>query len=202
MPGWIPAFLIGMASAVVLETGLGLLLFLSPGLLPALTGLLSVGMGAYALGLGSVRGGSQGGTGLRWRWILTALGLMTAAVLSLGWSFQGAGMPATAVGRGAHMTLLLVLPLYGLGACLGGLVRRRSPGRPGAAPVAGAAAGVTVLGMVLFPRFEPFSVYLFCLMCVALAALGTAGTRGSGRPAALAPGGLDPDPWALETLGP
>jgi hypothetical protein len=202
MSGWVPAFLLGMASAVVLETGLGLLLFVSPGLLPALTGLLSVALGSYALGLASVREPSGGQGGSRWPWFLAALSLIVAAFLSLGWSFQGTGVPETAWGRGTQMALLLALPLYGIGACLGTVARRRSGGRVGAAVAAGGAVGVTTLGILLLPRFEPFSVYLFCVLCVALAALGLAGSerRRIGDFPLKALG--ERDPWSLETLEP
>lgn len=198
MSEWIPAFLLGMASAVVLETGLGLLLFVSPGLLPALTGLLSVALGSYAVGLASVRGGVRPGRGSRWPWFLAAVSLTVAAVLSLGWSFQGTAVPETAGGRGVQMALILVLPLYGLGACLGTLAQRQTGGRTGAAVVAGGAVGVTTLGILLFPRFEPFSVYLFCVMCVALAALGLAAAPRHGLGAASSGGGGDP--WVLESF--
>lgn len=218
MSGWIPAFLLGVASMVVLETGLGLLLFVSPGLLPALTGLLAVALGSYAVGLASVRGGAAQGGVSRWPWFVAALSLIVAAVLSLGWSFQGVSVPETAMGRGTQMALILALPLYGLGACLGVVAQRGTSdraldpgsalpgGRPsdrfgdrtGAAVAAGGAVGVSVLGVFLLPRFEPFSVYLFCVMCVALAALGLAGARGRGLGAAPARGGADP--WALETF--
>ncbi len=198
MSGWIPAFLLGMASAVVLETGLGLLLFVSPGLLPALTGLLSVALGSFAVGLASDRGGAGVDRAPRWPWFLAALSLVAAAVLSLGWSFQGAGVPESPAGRGVQMALLLALPLYGLGACLGSVTRRGSSDRGGAVVAAGGAVGVTVLGIFLLPRFEPFSVYLFCVMCVALAALGLAGAPRARRGGTSSRSGGDP--WVLETF--
>jgi hypothetical protein len=50
---WVaPAFL-GIALAVVVEAGIGLLLFVSPGLLPALTTILAVALGSFGVGLGS-----------------------------------------------------------------------------------------------------------------------------------------------------
>lgn len=194
---WLAAFLLGVASAVVLETGLGLLLFVSPGLLPALTGLLAVALASYAVGLASVRGTGTG-AGWRWRWFLATVSLVTAAFLSLDWTFQGAGMPATGTGRGVQMAFLLALPLYSLGACLGAVFTRGPGAGSGTAVVAGGAVGVTVLGALLFPRFEPFSVYLFCVMCLALAALGLAGSSRAGM-APAGPGTVG-DPWALETL--
>jgi hypothetical protein len=197
MSGWLPPLLLGAAAAVVLETGLGLLLFVSPGLLPALTGILVVALGSFAAGLGSFRASASGAPGLRWRWLLAATSLVGAAVLSLGWTFQGAGVPETALGRGSQLAFILALPLYGLGACLAAVVQVRGEGRSGAAAALGGAVGVAVLGLVLFPRFEPFSVYLFCVMCVAMAALGLSATGGTG---ALRPGSADPDPWALETF--
>jgi hypothetical protein len=197
MSGWLPPFLLGAAAAVVLETGLGLLLFVSPGLLPALTGILVVALGSFAAGLGSLRGPPPAVAGLRWRWLLAATSLAGAAVLSLGWTFQGGQLPGTSLGRGSQLAFILALPLYGLGACLAGVVQVRGEGRSGAAAVLGGAGGVAFLGLVLFPRFEPFSVYLFCVMCVAMAALGLSATE---RAATAPVGPGERDPWALETF--
>lgn len=198
MSGWLSPFLLGVATAVVLETGLGLLLFVSPGLLPALTGILFVAIGAFALGLSSIRTDPDDGVGLRWRWLLASASLAGAAVLSLGWTFQGGDVPATPMGRGAQLAFLLALPLYSLGACLAAVVQVRGHGRPGSAAMVGGAVGVASLGLFLFPRFEPFSVYLFCVMCVAMAALGVSGVERPDQPGSTVSG--ERDPWALETL--
>ncbi|MEJ2538905.1 MAG: hypothetical protein P8188_02775 [Gemmatimonadota bacterium] len=199
MAGWAPAFLLGVATAVVLETGMGLLLFLSPGLLPALTGVLAVGLGSLASGLASVRSGPE--AGVRWRWLLAAGSLVGAAVLSVGWSFQGEAGPDSWLGRGGLLAFLVALPLYSLGACLAAVARSGAEPRPGAWAALGGAAGVLVVGLALVPRFEPFSVYLFGLMCVALSALGVVTNASSDGP-----GRQDPieggDPWALERWEP
>jgi hypothetical protein len=199
MSGWLPPFLLGAATAVVLETGLGLLLFVSPGLLPALTGILFVALGSFAAGLASVRTGAVASSGLRWRWLLATASLVGAAVLSLDWTFQDGGLPETSLGRGAQLAFILALPLYALGACLAAVVQEGARGRAGATATVGGAMGVAILGLILFPRFEPFSVYLFCVMCVATAALGLPRTprAGTGRPPTSAG---ERDPWALNTL--
>jgi hypothetical protein len=197
MSGWLPPLLLGAATAVVLETGLGLLLFVSPGLLPALTGILFVALGSFAAGLGSVRTGAASSSGLRWRWLLATASLVGAAVLSLDWTFQDGGVPQTPLGRGTQLAFILALPLYALGACLAAVVPAESRSRAGAAAAVGGALGVAILGLVLFPRFEPFSVYLFCVMCVATAALGL--SRGARDGAGPVPAS-GRDPWALNTL--
>lgn len=199
MAGWLPPLLLGAATAVVLETGLGLLLFVSPGLLPALTGILFVALGSFAAGLGSLRTDIVGSSGLRWRWLLATVSLVGAAVLSLDWTFQDGGVPEGPLGRGAQLAFILALPLYALGACLAAVGRVGSGGRVAAAGAAGGALGVAILGVILLPRFEPFSVYLFCVMCVAAAALGLSGRPSVGSREALAPA-PERDPWALHTL--
>ncbi|MDT8341766.1 MAG: hypothetical protein RQ751_09665 [Longimicrobiales bacterium] len=165
-------FLLGMAVAVVVEAGMGLLLFVSPGFLPALTAVLALALGS--LGAGLALGPSPVGTGGagdgRWRWFLAVGSLLVAAAVSLGWSFQGP-IPDGALGRGVHLALLVALPLYGLGACLADVMPRRSGARGAALALAGGAVGVVLLAVALLPRFEPVSVYSFCILCLASAAL-------------------------------
>jgi hypothetical protein len=166
---WVaPAFL-GIALAVVVEAGIGLLLFVSPGLLPALTTILAVALGSFGVGLGS-RPSRRRPESVRWRWFLAVGSLVVAAVLSLGWSFQPDVASAGFV-RGVHLALLIALPLYSLGACLATVVHPYDGARSGAAAAIGGMVGVIFLGVVLIPRFEPVSVYLFCVLCVSVAAL-------------------------------
>lgn len=165
-----------MAAVVVLEMGLGLLLFVSPGLLPALTTVVAAYFAALATGLALAGPGRRSGSLARWPWLLAVGTLSGAAVASLGWSFDG-GVPASAGSRGVYLSLLVVAPGLGLGAALAGLGGRPRGRWGAAASAAGGAGGAVVLGVVLVPRFEPASVYLFCVLCVALAAL----MEGSGR---------------------
>ena len=184
-------FLLGAAASVVVETGLGLLLYVSPGLLPALTVLLAVSLGSLSLGvlsvlpfpplrkpsgganaqgpaLGLASGPGQGST--RWRWFVAAGGLLVAAVVSVGWTF-GVTHQAGPLLRGLHLAGLLALPLYGLGLCAALTLGGGEVHRAVAAGLAGGVIGVVVLGVLLVPRAEPVSVYLFCLLCVSAAAL-------------------------------
>lgn len=198
MRSWLPSFLLGMATAIVLETGLGLLLFVSPGLLPALTVVLTVALAALGLGLASTRSRGVHPIALRWRWLLAVVSLMAASLLSLGWSFQG-GAPDTDLGRGINLAVLTALPLYSLGACLSAVGQAALTPRPAASAALGGATGVVLLGLALLPRVEPMSVYLFCLLCVAVAAMGVAA---AGEQPRLGAGPLPPgdDPWALDPV--
>lgn len=159
-------FLLGAAVSVVMEVGLGLLLYVSPGLLPALTVLLAVSLGSLALGiLSGVGRGTR-----RWRWFLAAGGILVAAAVSVGWTFgvaRGDG-PLT---RGLHLAALLALPLYGLGLCAA-LTLEGEPGRRTVgAGLLGGVVGVVILGSLLLPGAGPGSVYLFSLLCLSGAAL-------------------------------
>ena len=189
----LPPLLLGMATAIVMETGVGLLLFVSPGLLPALTVILVVGLAALALGLAS-RPGAVPAAG-RWHWLLAVGSLVLAAVLSLGWTFQG-GAPEDALGRGLNLALLVGLPLYSLGACLAGVATWGRSRRTGALATGGGALGALILGSILFPRFEPMSVYLFALLCVATAALAVSWSLDVPAPESRAGG--ENDPWSLD----
>jgi hypothetical protein len=197
MRRWVPSFLLGMATAVVAELGLGLLLFVSPGLLPALTVVLTVALGSLGLGLASARSRRGRPLAAGWRWLLAVVSLVAAALLSLGWSFQG-GAPATDLGRGINLAVLVALPLYSLGACLSAVGQADLTARPAASAALGGAVGVVLLGVALLPRVEPMSVYFFCLLCVAVAAMTLSSAENAPRdPTPLGPGG---DPWALDPV--
>ena len=167
---WVAPFFLGVAIAVVVETGLGLLLFVSPGLLPALTLILAVALGSLGLGLATGSPDDEGGGGGRWRWFLAVGGLLVAAALSLGWSFQ-VSLGVGAGSRGVSLAGLVAWPLYGLGATLATVVHPTDGARTGAAAALGGAVGVIFVGTVLVPALEPVSVYLFCVLCVSVAAL-------------------------------
>ena len=135
---WISPFGLGMAVAVVVEAGMGLLLFVSPGLLPALTVILAVALGSLGLGLASRPAGRGTLASTRWRWFLAVGSLLVAAVVSLGWTFQG-GAPQGVVSRGLHLAGLVAFPLYALGACLATVVHPRDGAGSGAAAQSRAA---------------------------------------------------------------
>lgn len=166
---WVAPFLLGVAIAVVVEAGIGLLLFVSPGLLPALTVILAAALGSLGAGL-ATRPARRDPGSFRWPWFLAVGALVIAGVLSLGWSFQ-AEPPATPAIRGVHLALLVALPLYGLGASLATVINPYDGARSGAAAALGGIAGVVFLGVALVPRFEAVSVYLFCVLCVSAAAV-------------------------------
>lgn len=163
-------FFLGMASAVVLEAGLGLLVYVSPGLLPALTVVLAVALGSLGLGLALGPPRPWRPTGARWRWFLALGSLLAAAVLSIGWTFQG-GVPESGWERGLQLTSLVALPLYGLGACLASVADPAHALGSVVVALLGGMAGVVVMGLVLVPRLEPASVYIFCILCLSVAAL-------------------------------
>lgn len=168
---WVSPFFLGMAVAVVLEAGLGLLLFVSPGLLPALTVILAVAFGSLGLGLASRPAPGARPPTTRWRWFLAVGSLLIAALIAVGWSFQGA-MPETGLARGMHLAGLVAFPLYALGASLATAVQPGDGTGSGAAASLGGMVGAVVMGVALVPRFEPVSVYLFCVLCLSAAALG------------------------------
>lgn len=172
---WTAPFFLGMAVAVVAETGVGLLLFVSPGLLPALTVILATVLGSLGLGLSmgaprpAARPRGSGPPG-RWRWFTGLGGLVLAALLSLGWSFQG-GVPEGGFSRGIHLAALVAVPIWSLGACLAAVLDSGSAAAGASAAVLGGMTGVAVMGLLLVPRFEPASVYIFCVLCLSVAAL-------------------------------
>lgn len=168
---WMPPFFVGVAVAVVLEAGVGLLLFVSPGLMPALTVILGVAWGSFGLGLATRPGHPPAPGTVRWRWLLALGSLLIAAVLSLGWSFHG-GVHETGLVRGLHLAALVALPLYGLGACMATVMDPSDGAGSGALASLGGMTGALAMGVLLVPRFEPTSAYLFCVLCLSAAALG------------------------------
>ena len=71
--GAVPPFLVGVAGAVAFETSAGLLLYLDQGLLPALTLVLTVEVGALGLGLwsSSIPVGTGAIEQVRRRWLFS-----------------------------------------------------------------------------------------------------------------------------------
>lgn len=164
------AFFLGLAAAVVLEAGLGLLVYVSPGLLPALTVVLAVALGSLGLGLSLGPPRPWRPSGARWRWFLALGSLLAAAIVSLGWSFQG-GVPESGWERGLHLATMVALPLYALGGCLASVADPAQALGTAVVALLGGMAGVVVMGLALIPRLEPASVYIFCILCLSVAAL-------------------------------
>ncbi len=175
--GSIPPLLAGMAAAVAVETSAGVLLYIDDGLLPALTLVLSVEMGAFALGLWSGSLPSKGGVveKLRRRWLFSLVTFALAAALSAGLSFLGE-LPGTRLGQGVGLGFLGALPLFSLGALLGALSGVSHAGAkplfPVGAPSAfGAALGLFLVGNLLLPNADPYTLYLLCLVALSGGAL-------------------------------
>lgn len=182
---WAAPFLVGVAAAVTAELALGLLLYTSPGFLPALTVVLAVETGAFACGLAGAPGSPEASRS--WRWLACAGSLFLAGVAALLWNVTDQapeGWPG-----GMALTLFAALPMYTFGLALAGmapprfrsaLVReQRSIGAPAAL---GFTAGILLFGLLLFPRgLTPVSVYMFSMLCVALAAM-IEGSRSVRRP--------------------
>jgi len=174
----LPPFLVGMGCAVAAEMALGLLLYSSSGLFPALTLVVMVELGALTAGV--VTRPSSPDASRSWRWLLSAGTLVVAGVAAFVWSVADQ-IPDALPSRGVTLAVFAALPMYGFGLVFSGLRThlrgadgRRWPGRRrpiGAAVLFGATVGVVVLGQVLLPRFTPLSVYLYALLCVASAAM-------------------------------
>jgi hypothetical protein len=186
--GRVPPFLAGAAGAVALETSAGLLLYTDQGLLPALTLVLTVEVGALGLGLwsGHVGLGKGAVEQVRGRWLLALVVFSLGAVFSLGLGLQQ-GAPATAGTQGLGLAFLGGLPLFSVGSLLGAMARRDDLGiaavsTVGAPAVLGAAVGFLLAGAVLLPNAAPHTIYLACLVALSGGAL-LQGWVLDGRPA-------------------
>jgi hypothetical protein len=175
--GFLPPFLVGLVAALVLETSAGLLLYADEGLLPALTLILTVELGALGLGLwsGSLPLGGGVVEQVRRRWLLSLFALAFAAALAAGLSFMGR-LPGTAVGQGVGLGFLGALPLFFIGSLLGALSSPdefggRSLPTVGAPATLGAAVGFLLAGAFLLPNTAPYTLYLFCLVTLSGGAL-------------------------------
>jgi spermidine synthase len=164
-------------AAVVLEVSVGLLLYADEGLLPALTLILTVEMGALGLGLwsGSLTTSDGWVEQVRRRWLFSLVILALGAAVAAGLDAAGDGA-GTGVGQGIGLGFLGGLPLFAIGALLGAMVeggRDPGPSLPGVATpaVLGAALGFLLAGTVLIPNVAPYSLYLFCLVLLSGGAL-------------------------------
>ena len=175
--GLLPPFLAGLAAAVAVETSAGLLLYTDEGLLPALTVILTLEVGALGLGLwsGPVPVGGGVVEQVRRRWLFCLLVFALAAASSAGLSFVAA-LPASGVGQGVGLGFLGALPLFSIGSLLGAMSRPDDLGMPSAIPVGapsvlGAAVGFLLAGSILLPNAAPYTLYLFCLVMLSGGAL-------------------------------
>ncbi len=173
----VPPLLAGLAAAVALEVSTGLLLYTDEGLLPALTLILTIEVGALGLGLMSaplpVGGGAVEQIRRRWMFSLVTFALASAfgATLNFSENLQG-----TALGQGIGLGFLGALPLFSLGTLLGAMGRPDDLGRVpstsvGPTAVLGAALGFLMAGTVLLPNGAPHTLYLFCLVILSGGAL-------------------------------
>jgi len=175
--GLLPPLLAGLVAAVALETSAGLLLYADEGLLPALTLILTIEMGAFGLGLwsGPLPGGGGVVEQIRRRWLFCLIAFALAAALSAGLSFMG-GLPRSGVGQGMGLGFLGGLPLFSMGSLLGAMSRPDEFGRHslplvGAPAALGAAVGFLLAGGVLLPNVAPYTLYLICLVILSGGAL-------------------------------
>lgn len=171
--GWLPAFLVGMATAIAAEVSVGLLLYTGVGLLRATTLLLATLLGAFSLGLwSSPRWDGDGVIPLvRRRWVLALGSYVVGASVAATWTTMG-GLASSGFTRGLGLALLAGGPMYGSGVILaamsgGGLTSAVSIG---AAAAGGGAVGVVLMGWILVPSLAPVAMYVVPLIALAAGA--------------------------------
>jgi len=174
---WVPPFMAGAAAATAAELAAGLLLYSTLGFLRALTVVLTVQMGAIALGFWSASGQQRLGRveAVRRRWLVCLVAFTAAAVYSGVWRFLGDNVTA-ALSQGLGLGLLGGLPLFAVAALLGsmGQLDRGVAGRPvsvGASATLGAGAGFLLTGFVFIPSLEASSTLLVCVIALSAGAL-------------------------------
>jgi hypothetical protein len=174
---FLPPFLAGLAGAVALETSAGLLLYNDDGLLPALTLVLVVEIGALGLGLWSAPLPVGGGAveQIRRRWLLCLVAFAMASAVAAGLNFRS-DITGTGLAQGTGLGFLGALPLFSVGTLLGAMTRPDDLGRVhgtpvGPAAVLGAGTGFFLAGVVLIPELAPHTLYLFCLVILSGGAL-------------------------------
>ncbi len=175
--GLIPPFVAGVAGAVALESSAAMLLYSDEGLLPALTLILTVEVGALGLGLlsGPIPVGGGAVEQVRRRWLFSLVAFAVAAALSAGFAIMG-DLPRGGLGQGMGLAFLGSLPLFSIGSLLGAMGRPDElPSPPvatvGGPAVLGAGAGFLLVGSVLLPNVAFHSLYLFCLVVLSGGAL-------------------------------
>ena len=195
-----PPLLVGAAGAIAAEVAVGILLYAGPGLIRSLTTVLAVEGAALAAGLQTApRNDGRLLDSLRRRWLFCLSAFMAAALFGTAWSlFQVIG--AGRLGQGLGLALLAGLPLFAIGALLGGMGSASIAddsgrlGRPSAAAALGAALGFVATGLLLPRAPIPASLLIGCLVLLSgagmvysalLSAMAEAASRrAAGRPAA------------------
>jgi len=185
---WVPPFMAGAAAATAAELAAGLLLYSTLGFLRALTVVLTVQMGAIALGFWSATGQRRVGRveAVRRRWLVCLVAFTAAAVYSGVWRFLGDNVSA-GLSQGLGLALLGGLPLFAVAALLGAMAQldREDPGRPGsvgASAALGAGVGFLVTGFVFIPSLEPSSSLLVCVIALSAGALAQGWVLDDGSP--------------------
>lgn len=170
----LPALVVGISAAGAAEMSAGLLLYSTEGFLPALTLILTVETGAFALGLwsGSVPTKLPLAERLRRRWLFVLVTFAVAAAFSTGMTLLGELFNG-GVGQGLGLAFLGSLPLFALGSLLGGMVGQADPSlrRVALPAVVGLALGFLLTGGFLLPNLAPYTLYLLCLTALSGGAL-------------------------------
>jgi hypothetical protein len=165
-----PPLLVGAAGAIAAEVAVGILLYAGPGLIRSLTTVLAVEGAALAAGLQTApRNDAALLDSLRRRWLFCLAAFMAAALFGTAWSlFEEIG--AGRFGQGLGLALLAALPMFAVGALLGGMgsvsIADDSGrlGRPSAAAALGAALGFVATGLLLPRAPIPASLLVGCLV--------------------------------------
>ena len=170
----IPPLLVGASAAGAAEMSAGLLLYSAEGFLPALTLILTVETGAFALGLWSGSAPAGGGTveSLRRQWLFSLVTFAVAAVFSTGMTFLD-NLLTGGLGQGLGLAFLGSLPLFALGSLLSGMADPSgpSPAKVGLPSVVGVALGFLLTGAFFLPNMAPYTLYLLCLTALSGGAL-------------------------------
>jgi len=153
----VTAFGIGLCISAAAITGSTLLLYTGPRFLRVTGILLTLTLGALALGVWT---GPSGQPTARRRWLAFLLTLVVAGVFASFWTTRDA-LRAHPGGGAFGALLLLALPAYAGGAVISGI--RAS----GVAAIAGAAAGTLLTTSLLIPRLDA-DVIFFALAGAAL----------------------------------
>lgn len=170
----VPPLVVGASAAGAAEMSAGLLLYSSEGFLPALTLILTVETGAFALGLwsGSLQDRKGAVEGIRRRWLFSLVTFAVAAAFSTGVTFLDE-LFTGGLGQGLGLAFLGSLPLFALGSLLSGMANPRVPSvaRVGVPSVVGVALGFFLTGGFLLPNMAPYTLYLVCLTALSGGAL-------------------------------
>jgi hypothetical protein len=168
---WMPALMVGAATAIAAEVAIGILLYASVGFMRSLTTVLAIEGVALAAGLHTAPSGERPELveRLRRRWLFCLGTFIAAAIYGTLWSlFEGLG--GGRFGQGVGLALLAGLPMFACGSLLGGmgaLAEDDTSGlllRPGAAAALGAGLGFVATGALLPRAPIPASLLVGCLV--------------------------------------